>query len=179
MASPSEKKMKYDISEVQEVKALIVDRKIVKLSPVKTAKSGSRYFVSEMSDGKGRKRFVSFDTRLRSSMDKFFQREESVSIVNCEVKKLPRSADDLEIIASTSTQVVKSEKEYDVERIDDARELAELSELKSISINQKVTVKEKVTKLEDAVSVKRGDGNSVLKRDCVFADCSCSVRLVV
>ena len=177
MASPSEKKMKYDISEVQEVKALIVDRKIVKLSPVKTA--GSRYFVGEMSDGKGRKRFVSFDTRLRSSMDKFFQREESVSIVNCEVKKLPRSADDLEIIASTSTQVVKSEKEYDVERIDDARELAELSELKSISINQKVTVKEKVTKLEDAVSVKRGDGNSVLKRDCVFADCSCSVRLVV
>ena len=66
-----------------------------------------------------------------------------------------------------------------MERIDDSRELAELSELKSISINQKVTVTGKVTKLKDAVSVKRGDGNSVMKRDCVFADGSCSVCLVV
>ena len=62
MASPVEKKMKYDVLEVQEAKALIVDEKIVKLSPVKTAKSGSRYFDGEMSDGKGRKRFVFFNT---------------------------------------------------------------------------------------------------------------------
>ena len=32
-----------------------------------------------------------------------------------------------------------------------------------------------MTKLENAASVKQGDGSSILKRDCVFADCSCSV----
>ena len=62
-----------------------------------------------------------------------------------------------------------------MEKIDDSKELSELSELSSISINQKVTVSGKVTKQDIGVSVKRGDGSSILKRDCVFADSSCSV----
>ena len=48
MASPVEKKMRYDVSEIKEAK-------VVKLSPVKTAKSGYRYFDTEISDGKARK----------------------------------------------------------------------------------------------------------------------------
>ena len=52
MASPFGKKMKFDVSEIEEAKALVVDGKIVKLSPVKVAKSRSRQFEGEMSDGK-------------------------------------------------------------------------------------------------------------------------------
>ena len=110
--------MRYDVSEIEEAKALTVEGKIVKLSPVKTAKSGSRYFDGEMSDGKARKRFVSFDTRLRTNMERFFEKEEAVSLVNCDDKKSILKSADLKTIASTSTQVIKSEKEYQVERID-------------------------------------------------------------
>ena len=52
MTSPLGKKMKFDVSEIEEAKALVVDGKIVKLSPVKVAKSRSRHFEGEMSDGK-------------------------------------------------------------------------------------------------------------------------------
>ena len=81
-------------------------------------------------------------------MEKFFEKEEDVSLVNCDVKKLvlPQSANDLKIIASTSTQVIKSEKEYQVERIDESKELSELSELSAISINQKVTMSDQAGK---------------------------------
>ena len=60
---------------------------IVKLSPVKLAKSGSRYFDGELSDSKGKKRFVSFEPRLRSSFAKFHKSKESIAFVNCDVKK--------------------------------------------------------------------------------------------
>ena len=110
MASPLEKKLRYDVSEIEEAKALNVEGKIVKLSPVRTAKSRSRYFDGEMSDGKARKRFVSFDTWLRTNMERFFKKEEAVSLVNCDVKKSILKSADLEIITSTSTQVIKSEK---------------------------------------------------------------------
>ena len=78
--------MRYDLSEIEEAKALTVEGKIVKLSPVRTAKSGSRYFVGEMSDRKAHKRFVSFDTRLRTNMERFFEKGGAVSLVNCDVK---------------------------------------------------------------------------------------------
>ena len=60
MASPVEKKPNYDVSQIEEAKALVVDGQIVKLLPVKKAKFGSRYL-----DGKWRKRFISFDPGLR------------------------------------------------------------------------------------------------------------------
>ena len=34
----------------------------------------------------------------------------------------------------------------------------------------------KVMGMEDTESVKRGNGQSVLKRDCIFGDTSCSIR---
>ena len=104
IASPVEKRPKYHVSQIEEAKALIVDSQIIKLLPVKTAKSGTRYFDGEMSDGKGKKRFVSFDTGLRGTMEKFFTKKEAVSFINCDVRKsnLPRN-DQLEIIATSST----------------------------------------------------------------------------
>ena len=142
MASPVEMKPKYDVSQIEETKALVVDGQIVKLSPVKTAKSGTRYFDGEMSNGKGKKRFVSFDTGVRGTMEKFFLKKEAVSFINCNVRKsnLPRN-DQLEIIATSSTKVLKCEKEYTVkDNEDESRELVSLSELSSLSINDKINV---------------------------------------
>ena len=45
-------------------------------------------------------------------------------------------------------------------------------------MNGKVTVCGKVVRLGDPVFVKRGDGSQVVKRDCIFGDSSCCVRLV-
>ena len=59
----------------------------MKLSPVKLAKSGSRYFDGELSNSKGKMQFVSFEPRLRSSVAKYHESKESVAFVNCDVKK--------------------------------------------------------------------------------------------
>ena len=61
---------------------------------------------------------------------------------------------------------------------DNLKKLAELSETKHVSMNGKVTVCGKVVRLGDPVFVKRGDGSQVVKRDCIFGDSSCCVRLV-
>ena len=62
---------------------------------------------------------------------------------------------------------------------DESRELVLLSELTSLSINDKVNVCGKVMELKNVVERKKGDGSSILKRDSVFGDNSCSVRLVL
>ena len=156
MASPNPKRLKCNVSDIEESKASTVQGVIVKLSPVKLAKSGSRYFDGELSDGKGKKQFVSFEPRLRSSFAKFHKSKESVAVVNCDVKKSLLLKNKLEIQACIQVKlwggsfgskwnslICKSHHLFDISVSspkNDTPELSELKEVKNLSANPKGTV---------------------------------------
>ena len=173
-----------DVSEIEEA-GTSARGVIVKMSPVKFTKSGSRYFDGELSDGRSRKRFVSFDTKLRGLMEESFESREAVSFENCHVKRSKFSKnghDDLEILLSSVSKVQQSHQSFDIpeeEFSGDLVPLCEVSEVQSCGVNSRMTLVVKVVHLDEVSTVKKKNGVTMGKRDGVIGDSSCAVRLVL
>ena len=65
-------------------------------APLKCGKT-CNYFDGEISDENASIRFCGFDVRVRRRLVEYFEREEAVSVHNCEVKK-SRYMDKLEVL---------------------------------------------------------------------------------
>ena len=174
-----------DISDIdKECSSVNVNGVVVKLSPVKVSQSsGSHYFEGNLSDGKVSRRFVSFETRLRSAFEKNMDDGNCVTLKNCQVKRstFSKREGNLEILlGSTSNVETNDDKTFsvDVSQIE-AAELIEITEVDKISVNEKVTVQGKVVKLEETVTVRKSVSGSLQKRDCIVSDGSAAIRLVL
>ena len=78
------------------------------LSPVKKGKKKD-YFEGKLSDGDISMRLVGFDPSQRDKLNSFHEKQESVELQDCEVKRDAKS-NELEIFLKPSTKVTTSPK---------------------------------------------------------------------
>ena len=61
-----------------------------------------RYFEGKLSDGKKTVRMVSFEPKLRATVEKAWESGEVVAVTNCSVQERKKGGfDEMEIVAST------------------------------------------------------------------------------
>ena len=166
-----------DVSEVKrEYKATRVHGMISSLSPMKTNQSGSvKYFSGNITDGKSDMRFVGFDAKQQQTLEEFGTKEESVTLVNCEVKP-SRWGDQLEVLMGRNTTVKSSPNKFDVTFCSSSsnNEIM-LNEVKRIQSFQKVTVKVKAVNVKKCAEVNGG----LMKQDVIVGDASGISRVTV
>ena len=92
MASSNlKRKLEFDVSEIGEEihSGALVHGRVIEMSPIKNSRKNKdiKYVEGQLTDGKEVCRFISFDVKIRDDIEKLMDREESVSLNNCGVKK--------------------------------------------------------------------------------------------
>ena len=148
---------------------------VTSVSPMKKAKTCS-FFDGEISDGKATMRVFGFDSGVRRRLADFGDSKSPVALSNCEVKS-SRKGQELKILVTKRTEMLKSDKVFDVAECSAKKDgnVIVLSELTDLYPFQRVTVEAKVVRLEDIGAVPGGKK----KRDVVISDSSGSARFTV
>ena len=161
---------------------------IGEVSPVKHSrtKTDVRYFEGKLSDGKKTVRMVSFEPKLRATVEKAWEGGEAVAVTNCSVQESKKGGfDGMEIVASTRTAVVKSPKKFNIG--DDVKseasslcgsvDLMAIEGVSGLAVNQRVNVTGKIQSVGEAEKVEaRSRGGTLTKQDFVIADCTGAIR---
>ena len=151
---------------------------ISSLSPMKKSKTCS-YFDGEVTDGKSCMRVFGFDVGVRKRLALYEETKEPVAISNCEVKN-SRRGKDLEVLVTKSTDLTKSDKQFNIDtskstlskRVGSDIDLCNLKDLEAF---QRVNVKVKAIRLEEVEEVP--DGKKI--QNIIIADLTGTVRLTV
>lgn len=167
-----------------------VHGQLMGLSPVKSSKRNDsvKYFDGHLSDGKEICRIVSFAPKVRAEMEGFMEKGQSVSLVNCGIKRSKMESFNgplYDIHISEKTSIVSSPIKFDVgdevrgKIIGNVVELEKMEMIGNIVANSgnKVAIKGKVISINDTVEIKSND-KVFTKRECVFAN-SKGYRLVL
>ena len=121
-------------------------------------------------------RVFGFDSGVRRRLADFGDSKSPVALSNCEVKS-SRKDQELKILVTKRTEMLKSDKVFDVAECSAKKDgnVIVLSELTDLYPFQRVTVEAKVVRLEDIGAVPGGKK----KRDVVISDSSGSARFTV
>ncbi len=154
------------------------------VSPVKDSckRPGVRYFDGQLSDGKKSARMISFEPKLKTDVEKARERGEEVAITNCTVQESKRPGyEGLAIVANSRTTVVKSPKQFHVEKtttecesVVNTKEIRTIAEIKDLAINQRVTIAGKVIAVQPR-GVRQSRGVTLTKQEFTLADCTAVV----
>ena len=172
----------YEVSNMIEEDSATVHGVVVDLSPIKSSRNNPavKYFNARISDGKKSARVVSFEPKLRPSLETSQMEGSTVAIVNCRIK--PGKFDSaLEVTASHHTEVATSPKKFKLDlSLQGSMKPVPLDELQSLSANQHVCVTGKVTRIGDTTEVtSKNKGKPLLKQDCSLKDSKGSIRIVL
>ena len=110
----------FDVSETRETKSATVHGVIRDVSALKTSKDKrTQYFDAKLTDGKKTVRFVCFEPELRKEI--FAMENKEAALSNCRVQKSKISGrkKSLEIVASKSTNVIKSPRQFIAEMLNE------------------------------------------------------------
>ena len=110
MAGNSKREKFDDVSSItHETHSAIVHGRVIELSPVKTSRKNEKvkYFDCKLTDGKEVYRMVSFEPKVWPDIEEFVERGESVSVVNCDVKKRKIGGTGYELVLSDSDTFTK------------------------------------------------------------------------
>jgi hypothetical protein len=177
-----------DISSIsEEVQSATVHvGHVSDLSPLKTSRKNDKvkYFDCKLTDGKVFCRLVSFEPKIRSDLVQLMDKGQSISIMNCDIKKSKMGAG-YELILSEKSLISPSPKIFKV--TDDFLELEKKKldvlekndMIDNISVRSRVSIKRKVISLEETETIKAANGNLFTKRECIFSDRSKASRLVL
>ena len=187
MAGNSKREEFDDVSSItHETHSAIVHGRVIELSPVKTSRKNQKvkYFDCKLTDGKEVCRMVSFELKVWPDIEEFVERGESVSVVNCDVKKRKIGGTGYELVLSDKSSVIRSPKKFklsdDLLMRFDVNELERIVMIEDISTNvgNKVSVKGKLVSLKDSEKIKTKD-RVFTKRESVLSDESTAIRLVL
>ena len=194
MASSNlKRKLEFDVSEIGEEihSGALVHGRVIEMSPIKNSRKNKdiKYVEGQLTDGKEVCRFISFDVKIRDDIEKLMDREESVSLNNCGVKK-NRTGDGYEVVLTKRSSVFSSPKKFKID---------EDMMKKSSEMHMTVSNLEKLEHIEDvagnagnrvgiegklvsAKAVEEIKSKEIIykKKECVISDCvSKAYRLVV
>ena len=135
-------------------------------------------------------RLVSFDPILRPEMDKARINKSSIAILNCQVKQQAEfnsgSDSTFEILASSRSKLQTSPHKFnlpqDFEIADaDSQPSPQISinEVDDLSTGQHVCVLGKVVQSDSPMPVQNKSGQLLHKQECIMADESAQIRLVL
>ena len=165
----------FDVSNMHVSKRAKIHGVMTTLSPIKISASQSKYFHGELSDGKGKARFVGFDTKLHEKLADFQKKKEAVTLSDCTVNESKYSPD-LEIIVKKSTQLLQSPSKFDIPdsmfEVGD-NQLVTVQEISKLPNYQRVSVRIKVVAENNPVRVKKG----LTKQEYAIADSTACCKI--
>ena len=184
--SRDETDRELDVSEVTKASPRAKIHGIMsKLSPMKKSCSTS-YFDGQLTDGKGSMRMYGFVSGVRRKLwDMSYETTktpEAVLLTNCEVKESDKTGE-LQVLVTKDTQVLKSEKEFDVNEAllagststDSGGKTITLNEINDCSQYDRVCAKVKAVKVDAPMQVSGGKR----KQDVLVRDETGSARFTV
>ena len=105
------------VSPVKKVRGVVLE-----VSPMKKGKTGTSFFDGRISDGVSSMRFVGFDSKVRRRIVEYEGKDTAVTLSSkCEIKRGRHDGDGLEVHVKNATEVVKSEKKFDVSKGEEAK----------------------------------------------------------
>ena len=172
----------FNASEVKESKNAVVHGVITELSPVKKSKKDEsvKYFSGKLSDDKDSVRVICFYPSLRNRMSSSFEKKDTVSLVNCQVRASRGGGS--EILLTDTSKVEASPKKFDsTVALHCQKEPAcvALNDLSSLVMGENVTVTVKVKSVDPPQEVKNREGKALKKQDCVVGDADGCSRVVL
>lgn len=129
-------------------------------------------------------RFVSFEPKLRLSLDRLREENKAVALSGCRIQN-NKFDSSLEIMAGRQSAVEQSPKKFKLDEssesplLEDGCKAVPLDELRNVKANQFVTVVGKVIRVEASVEVRSKEGKPLMEQDCVIADSSATCRIVL
>ncbi len=151
---------------------------VASVSPMKKSKTCS-FFDGEITDGKSCMRVFGFDAGVRRKLVSFEESKSAVALANCEVKNSRIGPQELEVLVTKNTDLLKSEKVFDIsegsiKKSAPGKEIV-LSELKDTPPFQRVTLVAKAIRVEEIGEVPGGKK----KQDIVIGDGTGTARFTV
>lgn len=157
------------ITHANPSKCAKVQGVVSSISPMKPSSSGtSRYFDGELSDGQTTLRLVGFDNKQQQKLAEFQDKQEPVSLIECEVKP-GKWGSQLEVIIGRNTQVIKSPTKFDVTVPPACQSMFDdmsLDELQNKINYQRVKVQVKILDEKAVMEVK----HDLMKQDYIVGD---------
>ena len=175
-----------DVSDLNaETSCATVHGAILELSPVKVSRKNRdvKYFEAKLTDGKKVARLVSFEPKLHKDLEKLKDSNESVSCVNCNVKKNWDGSQFEEVAVNKSTIrnspkkfLISSQEKLQVSVTD----LPELAGIEDLAVHGKVSIVGKIVSVTPVEEVKSKTNDKCFrKQECTIADKSCASRFVL
>ncbi len=143
------------------------------VSPMKQGKR-ARYFDGKLTDGETQIRIVGFQGELRSRLASYQEKQESVALVDCKVKR--GRSEELEVVLKSSSSVASSTKKFsigDISAIGSSE--IQLKALNDRNVYDKVCVSGKVIRVQEPVKVSGG----FRKQDVTLADSTAAARITL
>ena len=144
-----------------------VEGVITVISPMKTGKTCT-YYDGEISDNYSSLRFVVLTLQYVVG----YEKGESVVLQGCEIKK-SRHGDGLEIIVKKGTDILKSEKSFEISK--DNKAVVLLEKVQELPQYQRINVRVKVMHMEDVTESRSGEK----LQEVIIADATGQVKLAV
>ena len=148
--------------------------------------SARKYFKADFTDGKKTLKFVSYDPPLRAKMEEWKNEKKPLTIMNCSIKQSTYAATvgNFELYGKSGTKVIPNpEKKFHIPDnlicTNPPSVLNLLQDLKDMQSGQCVTVSGKVLSIKVPAAVTSNTGSKLQKQECILADSSISVMLVI
>lgn len=179
MATPKKKSLvekKKIFEEFDEFEALSdasIDGAVITVSPLKQGRK-SQYFEGQLSDGTHQVRFVGFSRKQHEDLQKAMTDQQTVRLLDCEIKK-SRYAEKYEVIVKKTSTISPSPKQIDLSSIRDLDNEIKLEDVASKDPYDQISVKVKVLKIDDPVTVNGG----LTKQDVIISDNTGTVKFTI
>ena len=123
------------------------------ISPVQKSKRGTKYFNARLSDGLTMRKVVRFKEAQHAKMKDSMEKQESICLDDCQIKKAKQGLD-MEILMKRTTTISPSPKKFKVDQTCEDATIT-LEEVKKKDEYEKVSVKVKVLEVKEPVTVNR------------------------
>ena len=112
------------------------------------------------------------NSTVRRRLEESYEKGESVVLQGCEIKK-SRHGDGLEIIVKKGTDILKSEKSFEISK--DNKAVVLLEKVQELPQYQRINVRVKVMHMEDVTESRSGEK----VQEVIIADATGQVKLAV
>ena len=171
----------FDVSEIKESGNAAVHGVFTEVSPIKKSKKDDKvkYFHGQFSDSKGCARVISFQPQLHDALCSSFEKKKALVWVNCQVHGVRCGGS--EIVLTSFSKVESLPKKFSGLETIVVKEPAvvHVNDIPGLAGNEEVTVTVKVKSVDPPEEVKKRDGKSLQKQDCVVGDSDGCCRVVV
>ena len=147
----AEKSESANLGVVEPSPSAKIEGIITSLLPMKSGKT-CNYYDGQITDNHSSVRFCGFDLNVRRRLEESYESGEAVLLDSCEIKKA-RQGDSLEIIVKKGTEILKSQKSFQIIR---DKPVLSLKKVKELPEYQRVAVQAKVMHANEIIELRSG-----------------------